>query len=100
MDKLEQGEEVGRGSAESLFANYLQVFGCNFSFVGVSCNLNFHFHFYVQGSIRGHIFILQSRNVENINFLFKYLSKTLIQGLVAERRRAAEENQKESSGAI
>ena len=38
MDKLEQGEEVGRGSAESLFANYLQVFGCNFSFVG------HHFH--------------------------------------------------------
>ena len=100
MDKLEQGEEVGRGSAESLFANYLQVFGCNFSFVGVSCNLNFHFHFYFLGSIRGHIFILQSRNVENIKFLFKYLSKTLIQGLVAERRRAAEENQKESSGAI
>ena len=100
MDKLEQGEEVGRGSAESLFANYLQVVGCNFSFVCVSCNLNFHFHFYFQGSIRGHIFILQSRNVENIKFLFKYLSKTLIQGLVAERRRAAEENQKESSGAI
>ena len=57
MDKLEQGEEVGRGSAESLFANYLQVFGCNFSFVGVSCNLNFHFHFYFLGSIRGHIYI-------------------------------------------